>query len=709
MESFVGTATLSGATTPPIRVDGPCLAGTLAGLTMPPESIQKIRADALDLLSRVVAVYEQEIGPGEVGAAGTAIAGPVVPAKPCTGLLYGRIQSGKTVAMIALVAAAIDNGFRVIVVLTSDNVKLVSQTTERFAALDGPISVDALTKGWESDHRHISRSLGKAGVVFVCSKNSTRLDALIKFLEEIGAPNHPALVLDDEADQATLDTNLAKNSRAKEKGEEPSDPTAIHDRVVRQLSPTLRHHIFLQVTATPYALLLQSVGTKLRPTFVRLLEPGIGYTGGERFFEAEHLEGPCPPLVYVPDSESDEIQSGATEAPEGLRKAIAFFLVASGAQAATDPERARSGQNFLCHTSQLRAQHRNLEEMIRTYVDRTSESLDKSAGEAVTRLQQAYTELQRTFPNAPPWETLAEHIARRLVGRKVMMVNAEADSELGKGANFIVGGNILGRGVTIDNLLVTYYLRQPKIGQMDTMLQHARMYGYRERIMQLTRVFLPEKLAVRFHEIHKVEQRLRRQLAAAEAGRPIVIQNAAGLKPTRSGVLDPTYIDAFDAGDHIYPVYPKLSMNEREYRKIEDKIKSLIGGDLSVQTQTASIAYDELLELIDLLPYNDKLDSSTWIPGVLRKLLERHRTRCGGRAFLHTRRMSRKKTPFATGALEGEELKRLRQCGGPVICAFRDDGSKISVGGATSYWYPSLVLDASMDSVVVNVTPDGAR
>jgi Z1 domain len=706
-ESLLGTATLTGGMAPSINVDGPCLTGTLAGLTMPPEALVKIKSDAIELLSRIVRVYSSEVAPNEVGASGSGKASDSIPTKPCTGLLYGRIQSGKTVAMIALVAAAIDNGFRVIVVLTSDNLKLVSQTTDRFAALDGPIAVDALSSGWEADHKHIGKKLGQAGVVFVCSKNKTRLDNLIQFLDTIGAPNYPALVLDDEADQATLDANLARSSRAKEKGQDPVDPTAIYDRVARQLSPTLRHHVFLQVTATPYALLLQSVGTKLRPSFVRLLEPGTGYTGGEAFFEAEHVDGPKPPLVFVPENEADELEDAESDAPDGLRKAMAFFLVAAAAQAIVDPARAKNGQNFLCHTSQLRTQHRVLEGAIRNYVDRMDDHLEKGAGEALTRLHQAYDELLATFPDAPSLTPVLEQVKRRLVSRRVVVVNSEADTDLGKGLNFIVGGNILGRGVTIDNLLVTYYLRQPKTGQMDTMLQHARMYGYRAQLMQFTRVFLPQQLAVRFHEIHRIEQRLRRQLVAADMGRQIVIEKAANLKPTRGVVLDPTYIDAFDAEDQCYPIYPDFRISRRDYEAIQRKIVALLGEPLdNKHAQTQLIDYDALLELIELLPYNIRYPSARWIPGVLRRVVERQRERCQGRAYLHTRRTRRKGLTFTTGALSGEELKELRMKDGPVICAFRDDGSGIKDAKANEFWYPTLVLDHKMPSLIVNTTPD---
>jgi hypothetical protein len=670
----------------------------------------KIKSDALDLLTRVVSIYDRDIARGEVGADGSAVAGASSPTKPCTGLLYGRIQSGKTVAMIGLVAAAIDNGFRVVVVLTSDNVKLVAQTTRRFGDLEGPITLDALNpSAWTGDHKHISKHLSTAGVVFVCSKNKLRLDDLIAFLEKIGAPDFPSLILDDEADQASLDTNLAKSSRAQQKGLPPIDPTAIYARVVDSLRSTLRHHVFLQVTATPYALLLQSVGTQLRPSFTRLLEPGDGYTGGEHFFETDHLEGPKPPLEFVAKDESAEILSGAIDAPDGLRRAIAFFLVAAGAQALVDPERANSSQNFLCHTSQLRKQHSNLEALVRGYVDSISDSLDGGPGDGLDKLQLAYVDLCRTLNPAPALDAILDQIRRGLVNRKVVVVNAEADAEPGRGLNFIIGGNILGRGVTIENLLVTYYLREPKIGQMDTMLQHARMYGYRAKLMQLTRVFLPEQLAVRFHEIHRIERRLRRQLVAADMGKQIVVEKAANLTPTRRSVLDPSYIDAFDAEDQIFPIYPDFAMKRAKYQRLLGIIQRLVGGSLSTERQLAAISFDELLTLVDEFPYDDKEVSSSWMPGVLRRVLEKQRERCSSRAYVYTRRTERRVRIFATGALSGKELQDLRALDGPVFCAFRDDGKLIPPESrpANEFWYPTLVLDRNMPSLIVNTTPDG--
>jgi hypothetical protein len=241
---------------------------------------------------------------------------------------------------------------------------------------------------------------------------------------------------------------------------------------------------------------------------------------------------------------------------------------------------------------------------------------------------------------------------------------------------------------------------------MDTMLQHARMYGYRAQLMHHTRVFLPRALAVRFHEIHRIEQRLRRQLVAADMGRPIVIEKASNLKPTRHGVLDPTYVDAFDPEEQVYPIWPDFAMTRAEYERIQAKVQQLVGGSLSSDFQLEPISYDVLLELVDELPYDSSKGSSSWIPGVLQQVLKGHRERCGGRAYIYTRKTNRRTPEFTTGALSGDALKMLRQQDGPVICAFRDDGRGIP-GGANEFWYPTLVLDHKMPSVIVNTTPDG--
>ena len=105
---------------------------------------------------------------------------------------------------------------------------------------------------------------------------------------------------------------------------------------------------------------------------------------------------------------------------------------------------------------------------------------DELRGEIGVNLEKGYRELGRTLDALPPFDAVIADLRQRLPRRQVITVNSDgAAADFSRGINFIVGGNILGRGLTIENLLVTYYLRSAKISQMDTMLQHARMFGYR--------------------------------------------------------------------------------------------------------------------------------------------------------------------------------------------------------------------------------------
>lgn len=699
-------------------VDGPCLAGTLhqleigvAAKPMTRQALVKVQADAINLLEKVLSSYVSEVAPGEVGSGGTAVASTATVKRPPTGLLYGRVQSGKTVAMIAFCAAAIDNGFRVIVVLTSDFVKLVEQTADRFTALDGPLIKNALlSDSWNDDSEHVRSQIGKHGIVFICTKNKARLASLVDFLHEVGAAGFPALVLDDEADQATLDTTVGARSSGRAKVPLQSSTIyrkAVEDDEGQSIRQTLRHHVFLQVTATPYALLLQNVDNPLRPTFTHLLEPGDGYTGGEEFFDVKHVEGGEPPLVSIDEGESAEIDAcDADSPPIGLQQALAFFVVAAAAQNLLDPSSISLGQNFLCHTSQKTADHARLATLIRNYLNRLNVDLESGdeTRETIMRLHWAHTELKRTLPNAPEMGEILARVRKRLPRREVPVVNSsQSPVEFGRQLNFIVGGNILGRGLTIDNLLVTYYLRRAKVSQMDTVLQHARMFGYRRPIMPFTRVFVPDALGARFHFIHIAERNLRRQLAGNAGRGRLTVETMSQLRATRLNVLDAQNLAAYEPGHHIYPSEAGVAKKDLEREgEIEIAVRKAFGGSLRESTFTP-VSTQCAAELLRKIPYGEL--ANMWDPQMLTTLLERLSSRYSDRVFIFYRTMNRSKTSLPTGALSGDELDQARAQPAPVLCVFRDDGRKLKGANAgRPFWYPSLVLPSDMATQLFNTS-----
>ena len=705
-----------------IKTDGPCVEQTLDGLErgdrgkpMPRGALEAIRTQAANVLGSIVEAYSSYVAVGEVGAEGIHRASSAPPRRDrCpTGLLYGRVQSGKTAAMIVTSALAIDNGFRVIVVLTSNNLKLVRQTADRFAELDGPLIYSSLdsaagTYAWDRDRGVIQRWMGERGAVFVCAKEDGHLESLIRFLQSVGAADFPALILDDEADHATPDTRVAQRSRAQARGKALPGYSTTFRLVVENdqvpglsLREALSHNVFLQVTATPYGLLLQNLTNPLRPAFTRLLHPGQGYTGGEVFF-ASAGETASPPLVYVDEAEADLLRDEPAEAPQWLQRSLAFFLFAATAHRLSSGAPPRYGYKYLCHTSEKQHVHRRLSELILRYVDGFSSQLasDPSAALARDEVSWALDQLKETLPELPESAAMVNELVRYLPRRGMLVVNSEqgADLKFESRYNFLVGGNILGRGLTIDDLLVTYYLRQARVSQMDTMHQHARMYGYRQHLMPWTRVFLPQTLALRFRQIHESEHGLRELLGDEANGGAIPVEVAGDLRPTRSNILDIGSISAYRPGQQVYPVEP--IHDPRELGDSVQLIDRLLADRLGGRPEPNRFVQIELSlakALIDMVAVGE--DDGDWESPAILRVLEATASRYASKAYLYVRDFSRTRTTLSQGAISGDEQEAAREKNAPVLFLFRGTKGK---PWKADIWYPTVVFPRDMPAIVFN-------
>jgi len=681
-------------------------------------ALESIRTQANEIVGDIVGAYSTRVAQGEVGSGGSSRASGAPPLNgECpTGLLYGRVQSGKTAAMIVTTALAIDNGFRIIVVLTSNNLELVKQTAKRFEVLNGPIPFSSLDAGggdyaWDRDRANVQRWMGTRGVVFVCAKEDEHLRALIRFLQSSGAFEYPALIMDDEADQATPDTTMARRTR----GNPVPNASATFRLVVGNdaqdeqglsLRETLRHNVFLQVTATPYGLLLQNLDNPLRPEFTYLLHPGTGYMGGETFF-ADAADPPSPPLCFVDETESQILRGNTDRVPDGLARSVAFFILSASAHSRLRGGAPRDGYKHLCHTSASRAEHERLAAMVRRYTHELADQLDRDFGTAANRpdIRWAYDELRRTVPEAPPLEELLQDVARHLPNRRVLVVNAQGDRlDFGPQYAFVVGGNILSRGLTIDDLLVTYYFRQPRVTQMDTMHQHARMYGYRRPLLPFTRVFLPPSLARRFQAIHETEQGLRDLLDEEGTGRALPVQTAGDLRPTRTNILDVGTIAAYRPGQQVYPVEPvhDPAALGNSVTEIDREVARLFGGR-ERPNEFLSISIDEAKRLIGLVRLQD---GGEWDSEAMALVLTTLSERYDNEARLYVRRMERTDTRLSSAAISGKEQADARAQGRPVLFLFKD-GEPRGRGAPPNpwlapFWYPSIVFPPDMPVMVFN-------
>jgi hypothetical protein len=554
------------------------------------------------------------------------------PTEPSYGLLYGLIQSGKTSVITVTAAMAADNGFKCIIILTSDINPLYSQTLQRIRS-----QLRGLTVFGKSDWNNLSRferQIRTSPFAVVCSKNPSHLANLLEAFKKVGAVGArglPTLIIDDEADQASLNTNTQKN--AKKRTEEIS---AINKRIT-ELRQFFQTNTYLQVTATPQALFLQRPDGLYRPSFTILTEPGPGYVGGEAFFEAESKL-----LRYVDLDEVDELKSGhqpspTHKIPTGMRQALLSFLVAATARNIHYPSENFS---FLCHISHTKIDHQHIVGLIDTFREDAVNAFKNQSSSAFGRLKAdlyaEYRDLAQTEPALPPFEEILKRLEFLLPGANIKEINSNSDEAIVPDHvySIFVGGNKLGRGVTIPNLITSYYGRNPKRPNSDTVLQHARMYGYRQKHIGVTRLFLPEKLAEHFRIIHQMEKALRELVAKYPEGKFEGIYLASPMKATRANVLDPNSIGVYVAGGWCNPRYPlRTKATAPATQWLDEKLSKY---DESKEYYETDI--DSVIEMIQKCQADPEEGSELWSAKILGAALEKIKTLKGGKAYIRVRR-----------------------------------------------------------------------
>ena len=194
------------------------------------------------------------------------------------GLLFGNVQSGKTGQMFGIICKATDLGFSAFVLLTTDNVILQQQTIERVKSdLDGFCICDENDSG-----KFIANRLEEPTIV-VLKKNARILKLWANvFASTSFMKGNPLFIIDDEADAASLNTLVNKGKQ--------SSINKYLDAIKNGASSS----IYLQVTGTPQAILLQSMESGWHPLFTYYCEPGCSYIGGDFFFP----KGNVPPSIH---------------------------------------------------------------------------------------------------------------------------------------------------------------------------------------------------------------------------------------------------------------------------------------------------------------------------------------------------------------------------------------------------------------------------
>lgn len=468
-------------------------------------------------------------------------------------LLVGKVQSGKTSNLEALVALACDNGFELVVMYGGYDNTLLGQTVKRFRkTFDAPRDEDDLGDPNELSTPVIFTTddkddLNMAGIdaevlrdyfeadvpVFIITiKGAPRLNLINDVLEELSDLNLRTLIIDDEGDQASL--NNAKDKK--------SEASATYAAICR-MKKVLHNPLYFSVTATPHANIFLSELSELRPSSIRLLHPAEGYCGAEVYHKNDN-----DIIFCVADEMDDALNMNCS--PDSLRLAVRHFILSS----ALFRRRQQGKTQMVVHTYKEIAYHKKIYSWIDQYIKELKDCLEDAliGDDEVARIhflkvyEKCFSEEIRK--NNPFSKELIKDMYVVLRRCGVAMQNGRdlgtRDAIKHKLHQIYVGAQLLERGITFDHLLTTYFTRWARTGgNMDTNLQRARWFGYRSSYIELCILFTTETIASEFSFLAEMEDDLWQQFAEVEEGEKpiseiIVLAEKTRQKPTRRTVSD---------------------------------------------------------------------------------------------------------------------------------------------------------------------------
>lgn len=437
------------------------------------------------------------------------------------GLLFGNVQSGKTGQMFGIMCKAADLGFPAFVLLTTDNVVLQQQTLDRVKS-----DLDGFCICGENDSRlFIDNSLMQTTIV-VLKKNVRVLKLWANIFGSTGfMKGNPLFIVDDEADAASLNTLVNRDKQ--------SSINKYLDAIKNGASSSL----YLQVTGTPQAILLQTISSGWHPYFTYYFQPGDGYLGGDFFF----------PNIGKPEC-IDYLKNiqHPTRSVVIRHLAVSAQIFASGGKVS----------NCLFHPSVRQAAHQRFADEVTKELNWCVEHINDNF---VLELQKCYDTYNPVKSSKQGFNKIIETAKDLLISKaiKILVMNGKNDiesSEYDIGCNFVIGGNTLGRGVTFPGLQTIYYTRSSKKPQADTMWQHSRMFGY-DRDPGMMKIFIDEHLYKLFADINATNNSI---IAQIERGiKDVKIYYPIELSPTRKNVLDNKHVEIISGGTNYYPFNPR--------------------------------------------------------------------------------------------------------------------------------------------------------
>ena len=512
------------------------------------------------------------------------------------GMVVGSVQSGKTAHYTGLITKAIDSGYKLIIVLAGVHNSLRSQTQLRVD--EGVLGFDSKQSrrhdqaqnriGVGALPEHINKPLyfvhsltnseeagdfstkvaGQTGimigsdpVVLVVKKQTTVLKNLVQWALSMNGSldprsgkklifNVPMLLIDDEADPASINTKAAGEK------EEPDDfdPTAIN-RKIRELLQAFDKSAYVGYTATPFANIFinpedtrTDIGDDIFPrSFIMNLPVSTSYVGPQRVFGMDGdpdagfpYSSPLPILRNLDDAtygsdygasfpQGHKKEHVPPALPASLKEAIRAFILVCAARRARGQETKHN--TMLIHVTRFKAVQDRISDLVLEELDFLKRRIANGDGAGSSLIGELKALWENDFepttaamgefePKVVTWAQVEQelHAASAKIDIKTIngsvkdVLDYEDHESIGRSV-IAVGGDKLSRGLTLEGLSVSYYLRSSKM--YDTLMQMGRWFGYRPGYLDLCRLYTTEELIRWYRHITLAEQELRREFQYA--------------------------------------------------------------------------------------------------------------------------------------------------------------------------------------------------
>lgn len=667
------------------------------------------------------------------------------------GMLLGKIQSGKTRAFVGVIARAFDRGFDIAIIFTKGTKTLSAQTVARLGSdLREFIDEDEiLVFDIMQPPGKLTKSERRRKLVIVAKKQAKNLERLHHFFDADypDLKERKLLIVDDEADLASIRFVRKKNDPDVEQGKIADQIDAMR-RLVKKV-------VYLQVTATPYSLYLQPedyegddtksyVFKPKRPAFTELLPIHSGYVGGDDYFLAPQEGDPRSYLyVEVKREEQDALRrpdqrrirkERVLDSPNtvGLVRAVVTFVLAVCIRRWQQAEAGEKKRKYamVIHNDTQKAAHAWQDQIVEWVLEAAMDAASNHPESLRPLFDSAYADLKtsveadrgRMPPSAKAFSMFIEALQDEDVTREkvnsdnqvMALLDEHSELKLRTSFNIFVGGSILDRGITIPNLISFYYGRNPKTMQADTVLQHSRMYGNRDRRdLAVTRFYTSQDVYDRLYTINDFENTLRGAFESGAHERGVVFiqsDSANRVRPCAPNkVLMSNVVAVRPAGLYLPTAFHTKTV--KELSAAEKELNGLIPPAARDSKNFIEIDRGTAMHILSITEKTFEFSDNDFEWDAMKGLLDYYSSvQDGGDGKVLIlaetgRKLSREKSGdksglsiLGGGAIRGLVLDPLRSK--PALVLLQQEGSKDLGWSGHRFWWPILAAPGTVEPCV---------